>query len=705
MGFLVPTFLAGLVLAGIPLVIHLIYRRRAPQVVFAATRFLKVAVRRTQRKRNIDNLLLLVLRTLLLALLAVGLAGPILKHAIGSGRAGSDVVVVLDNSLSMSAVDDSVERFSRAKEALEEVFARMGGGDLVAVIATAPPESRADAAFTADAVELRTSAARLAVSKARGSIAGALDKAGKLLAGSTAANKMLYVITDLQANAFPAKETLSDATRAALVAVPTVIYDCGRGKGRDLAAASVTIEDQGAVAGTPIEVTAKVTSNSPAQETVGVSLTVASERVQRRTVSLAPGGSAEVSMSVLAQRPGALEGFVEVETADALQADNRRYFSVLVRDRIRALILEKERRTPAFDDDAFFLERALDPFSGESPNAKSPFDVTVTTYADSVDLSKYDVVYLMLRSGIETLDGALRAYAAGGGSLIVFACDDESATGWGQWLPARLISQKAADRGKGQAFAIASIDTEKGAFAAFREEPAALYNTIRVYSYWMTEVDERNAKVLVRFDTGDACAVEGASSQEGVVVFALAPVRTMGSLAASQFFLPLVYETTYHLIAASRGGGEVCAGESVRLAEAGLAPQGMVVTSPDGASNLVKAAEGAVLDYTATDRLGCYRVSDEGGKGERFVFAVNGDEKEYDLVRLDAAKVNGLAPGAAVAVADSPASMEQAIASLKPVLAFGDVLLYSVLAIALLECLAANRVPGRPVGENEPRIR
>jgi hypothetical protein len=172
-------------------------------------------------------------------------------------------------------------------------------------------------------------------------------------------------------------------------------------------------------------------------------------------------------------------------------------------------------------------------------------------------------------------------------------------------------------------------------------------------------------------------------------------VRAMGSFAASQFFLPLVYETTYHLIAASRGAGEVCAGEPVRLAAAGVAPQGMVVTSPDGASNLVKAREGKPLDYAATDWPGPYRVSDGDGKSERFVFAVNGDPKEYDLTRLEAEKARRLAPGAVVAMADSPAALDQAIASLKPVLAFGDILLYSVLAVALLECLAANRDAGQ----------
>ena len=206
MGFLAPLFLGGLLFAAVPLVIHLIYRRRSPQIIFAATRFLKAAVRRTARSRSIDNLLLLVLRTLLFALLALGLAGPVVKRAIAGARAGTDVVIVFDNSLSMSASDDGSVRFTKAKEAVAAILAGLASGDLVAVIATAPPASRAEVGLTSGLADVRTRFERLEVSRARGSLAASIDRAASILEKSAAATKLLYVVTDLQANAFPSKK-------------------------------------------------------------------------------------------------------------------------------------------------------------------------------------------------------------------------------------------------------------------------------------------------------------------------------------------------------------------------------------------------------------------------------------------------------------------------------------------------------------------
>ena len=695
MGFVVPAFLAGLAFAAIPVVLHFLHRRRLPQIRFAATRFLESAAKRTARKRRIDNLLLLALRVLVLALLAAGLAGPVIKRAAGMGRAGSDVVIVVDNSLSMAAAGDSAPRFTKAKEGVEAMLSRLADGDLAAVVAVAPPESREETGFTGDTAEVRKQLARLAASHARGSMAAAFERAAALLGESSASSKILYIVTDLQANAFPSKETLSNETRAALVDVPVIVYDCGADSGRNISVSAVAVRSQGAVKGAPVEVRATVKSASPAEETVAVSLTVAGERVQRRTVTIAPGGAAETTLTAVAREAGVLEGLVEAETTDALSADNRRYFSLVVRERIRALVLERERRTPAFEDDAFFLERALDPFRGEG-QARSPFDVTVSTYDAAGDFGAYDIVYAIIRGALpaETAE-RLRAFAAGGGSVVAFPCDDAAAEGL-EWLPARLVSVKSADRARGESFAVASLDGESEALQAFRDEPATLYSAAQVYSYWLLDPAESSGRVLARFDGGDPAIVE-ARDGAGSVVFATAPVRGTGTLPASQFFLPLVYELSYHLLAVARGGGEVCAGETVQLPMKG-AGTGLVVTTPDGASRLARANEAGEVVFTDTLTPGVYRASEEGRAEASTTWSVNVDAAESDLARLREEALSERCPGAKALRADTPEGLSAALAALEPVLALGDILLYAVLAIALVECLTANRTPRTAAG-------
>jgi len=699
MGFLVPGFLFGLALAAIPLVIHLIYRRKAPQVVFAATRFLKVAARRTARRRRIDNLMLLLLRMLLLALLAFALAGPVVKRAVGSPRAGCDVVIVVDNSMSMSAVEDGVSRSSRAKQAVDAALSRLKSGDLAALIATAPPDADGPAAFTPDISGLRARAARLCVSNARGSLAAAFGRAAALFAGSASFEKLMYVVTDLQSNSFPDAKKLADETRTALVGVDTVIYDCGAAAPRNIAVTGLSVATQGGVVGTALEVTAAVSSNSPVEETFPVSLLANGERLASRAVTLAPGSRSNVSMSMLVARPGPLSGAVSIETSDAVAADNRRFFRLVARDRIRALILKSDDRTPEFDDDAFFLRRALDPFFVQG-GGRSPFDVAVKKYGEAGDLGGYDTVYLVLRGRLpDVLAGALADYALAGGNLVVFPAADPSAAGGAPWLPARLLGVKSARRATGEAFSISSLDTGDALLAAFAEEPPAFYNTVHVYDYWLMDLGDAPAKVLARFDTLDPAIVASSASGARVVLFALAPTRTMSALPASQLFLPLVYEISYHLVASSGVLAEVFAGDPAWLAAPGRFPRGLYVTSPDGRERLVAPSENGAVRYDDTDLLGSYRVRSDDAAAVGAGFCVNADPAESDLSRLHASAARRRAANPSALVVSSVPALDEALASLKPALALGDIFLYAVVAVAMFECLAANRVSGRSAGE------
>ena len=68
--FLQPLALFGLVAAGLPTLLHLLGRRLPPVVIFPAVRYLTETEREHSRRLRLRNLLLLVLRTLAIALLA-----------------------------------------------------------------------------------------------------------------------------------------------------------------------------------------------------------------------------------------------------------------------------------------------------------------------------------------------------------------------------------------------------------------------------------------------------------------------------------------------------------------------------------------------------------------------------------------------------------------------------------------------------------
>lgn len=104
MTFLHPLALAGLAAATIPALLHLLQRRTPPEVAFPALRYLTEAERRSARRLRLRHVLLLLLRTALIAALALAAARPLVPARAGGAHQTTALVVILDNSPSAGAV-------------------------------------------------------------------------------------------------------------------------------------------------------------------------------------------------------------------------------------------------------------------------------------------------------------------------------------------------------------------------------------------------------------------------------------------------------------------------------------------------------------------------------------------------------------------------------------------------------------------------
>ncbi len=116
MTFAAPLFLLAALAGLIPVLVHLIHRRKAKVVPFSTLRFLRISVQKTRRRKYIEDMSLLILRVLLLVLIAAGLARPALSSLAslwGGGRTAA-IAIVLDNSASMAVVDGGRPRFDTA---------------------------------------------------------------------------------------------------------------------------------------------------------------------------------------------------------------------------------------------------------------------------------------------------------------------------------------------------------------------------------------------------------------------------------------------------------------------------------------------------------------------------------------------------------------------------------------------------------------
>ncbi len=105
MNFLFPLYLLGAAAVVIPVLLHL--RRRPPQdvVPFGALMFLEAAPVPPVKRRKLEDLLLLALRCLALALLALMFSRPLLATKDKAASSVRAWVVLLDQSASMRRDD------------------------------------------------------------------------------------------------------------------------------------------------------------------------------------------------------------------------------------------------------------------------------------------------------------------------------------------------------------------------------------------------------------------------------------------------------------------------------------------------------------------------------------------------------------------------------------------------------------------------
>jgi hypothetical protein len=193
-GFLHPWALFGLAAAGIPVLLHLLARREPPTVVFPAVRYLITTTREHQRRLKLQNLLLLLVRTLLVIALVLAAAGPTLPLRGVPGHAPSALVLIVDNSPSSGAVVGGSPRVAQLRDAARRVLARATPDDALWLLTADGILQRGDAATLGARVD------ELDVSPHRLDLGAALGLARDVLAADPRMGETV-LLSDVQASA------------------------------------------------------------------------------------------------------------------------------------------------------------------------------------------------------------------------------------------------------------------------------------------------------------------------------------------------------------------------------------------------------------------------------------------------------------------------------------------------------------------------
>ncbi len=555
MTFLQNGLLWFLVLALIPIILYLLFRRRRNEVDWGATYVLRLALASGRRQTLWKQLLVIALRTLLLLLLILAFARPFLAR--GPDEMGGDLphglgtlhrIVLIDNSLSMNAQHGLGTRMDEAREALALLLSTLQAGDTAHLVPMCRSRDEEILAQELDAPMSWNDAVQVAGSvEVRGApldMATALRVAVERFRQGAANNRQLVIMTDLSRGDHP---ELADyemfGKMLTDLQVRVAVLNLGERDRLNLALDGAGVGTERLLAGQPTNAYVEVVNFSDIPSEDGHLRFIANgELVGEQPCILAPGQRRRYRFEVTL--PEGEHVFEARLNDDAYPADNRVERFVRAESVVRVLLVTPaESKAEGFEAPGAFLERAL------SAAPEMPFRFAVESLpTDRLipgSFARADVVVLC---DPERLNESLREELAGfvrrGGGLLIGAGATVEAEvlnrHLGNLTPARL---EEPFRPEFDAERYQEIQASEIGLPMLREFETALNGDLgraRIYNHWLVSPVEE-AEVVLRLNNGDPLLLHRAFGQGRVILWATSLGGAWSSLPVRQAYLPFIY--------------------------------------------------------------------------------------------------------------------------------------------------------------------
>ncbi len=422
MTFVHLSLLAGTALVALPIVLHLIMRRRPTLLEFPALRFVQKRHDANRRRLQLRHLLLLLLRAAAIALLAFALARPSLKlaGALGSQEAPVAAALLFDAAPHMEYRHENQTRLEAARALGSWLLTQLPEQSEVAVLDT---RLGTGAAFQADRGAARDRIARLETVSNSQPLTVALDGAVKLLRQSHLDRKELYIFTDLSRGAWPAEQTAQLQQRLGEAGdLGIYVIDVGVPNPTNYALGEVRLSGEVLSQHSTLTVETSLSClGAAAPRVVELHVSDAHRKPQKRSeqsCEATPGESRQIEFRLGGLEPGTHQGFVRLVGQDGLAADDTRYFTVVVKPAWRVLVAAP--RPP--QNYALFLTEALAPtMSRKLGQARFDCDVCDVGELAKRPLSDYAAVCLLDPTPLEAATWKkLADFAAEGHGVAIF---------------------------------------------------------------------------------------------------------------------------------------------------------------------------------------------------------------------------------------------------------------------------------------------
>lgn len=600
--FLNPAVLIGLLAASIPVIIHLFNLRKLKKIEFSTLTFLKELQKNKIRKIILKQWILLALRVLIILFVVMAFARPTLQSIqIGgtTSAAKTTAVFVLDDTYSMSVVDQKGSYFNQAKEIINQIISQLQEGDEIGIVLVS--KQNEEQKLTSNFSEFVKNLDQFDLSYSSGDLNSSITKAAQIISESKNFNKEIYVISDFQKNKITDEKIKNDLSELLNDKVRLYSFDLSDKDVFNLSADELKINNQIFEKDKPVSFSVTITNNSKQDvNSAVVSLFMNDERAAQKSFDVAAGQSVIVEVDATPKTTGFIDITAEIET-DEIEQDNNRYGSIFIPEKINVGLFAENL------SDLTFVDLALQT-AGEGKYQIERKNISQLT---SQQLSKYQTIVISANSILSGAD-QLKNYLTNGGGLILFPESTPEVANFNKTLLQLGYSSGASFTGKinnsDLKIRIDKTDFNHPVFQnIFKNEDKKKYESPELNAYYKLS---STGKQIISLIDGSSFLNEIKIGKGKIFVFYSPPVLAWNDFPVKSIFAPLMNNSVAYLSTINREQNNFIAGEDaiVYLKNSGLSQ--LKVVKPDKTEEFIKLDQNVNSDYLTyqnTKTAGSYK--------------------------------------------------------------------------------------------------
>jgi len=544
--FLNPTVLFALAAGLIPLIIHLLNRRKIKEIRFSTIHFLKQMARKEMRRLRIRQILLLLIRTLIILLLVATFARPTLRSSGGflAGRATTEAVIIIDNSLSLNSLELTGNLLEKIRQQWINLEPAFQSGDRISVILGVNPLKVLADRETYSPALWEKIAKQIQPGYSTGNMNQAIFKALDVLHNSDIFNQELYILSDFQQSGFQPKELASLKEnwdkRIKLFCLP-VFHKPEENISIDTAAVANRLIEKNQT----LKIDATAANRNPDSHLSALlSLVIGGNRVGQQNVSIASRERKPIVFETTLQSTGFISGYVESES-DALLEDNRYYFNFFVPQNVQVLHLLPGHQFRSYIP--LILKPAID---------RNLF-VYQSRFAEdwaSIDFMKYKAIILEGIDRIpEGLAERLTQFTQRGNGLLIIPGGNMVSGEMNNLLKnldmGQILDREGKPGGNGEFITMGKVNWQHPIFEGLFEDRKEL-NPVTFQSFYKIKPSPRN-EVIIRMRNGEPLLVGGGQKSGSAYLLATPLQPEWTNLVVRGFVVPLIYRLLYYTVTRS----------------------------------------------------------------------------------------------------------------------------------------------------------